>query len=90
MLGTRVGRAVGTSRPVSPRRLADVSLDVAVPHATGRPPALEVEDCACPAGYRGASCQVRPGKVPPPTLPQPWAQQEVAHPACPCVPAVGL
>ncbi|XP_054705507.1 basement membrane-specific heparan sulfate proteoglycan core protein isoform X3 [Grus americana] len=38
-------------------RLADVSLDVAVPHATGRPPALEVEDCACPAGYRGASCQ---------------------------------
>ncbi|XP_069730950.1 basement membrane-specific heparan sulfate proteoglycan core protein isoform X7 [Phaenicophaeus curvirostris] len=38
-------------------RLADVSLDVAVPHATGRPPALEVEDCACPPGYRGASCQ---------------------------------
>ncbi|KAM9630106.1 basement membrane-specific heparan sulfate proteoglycan core protein isoform 9-T9 [Morphnus guianensis] len=38
-------------------RLADVSLDVAVPHATGRPPALEVEDCTCPAGYRGASCQ---------------------------------
>ncbi|KAK2526705.1 Hspg2 isoform A [Columba livia] len=38
-------------------RLADVTLDVAVPHATGRPPALEVEDCACPAGYRGASCQ---------------------------------
>ncbi|XP_064028426.1 basement membrane-specific heparan sulfate proteoglycan core protein isoform X3 [Pogoniulus pusillus] len=37
--------------------LADVSLDVAVPHATGRPPALEVEDCTCPAGYRGASCQ---------------------------------
>ncbi|XP_027764587.1 basement membrane-specific heparan sulfate proteoglycan core protein, partial [Empidonax traillii] len=37
--------------------LADVSLDVAVPHATGRPPALEVEDCACPPGYRGASCQ---------------------------------
>ncbi|XP_063273590.1 basement membrane-specific heparan sulfate proteoglycan core protein isoform X3 [Prinia subflava] len=38
-------------------RLADVSLDVAVPHATGRPPALEVEDCTCPPGYRGASCQ---------------------------------
>ncbi|XP_041878082.1 basement membrane-specific heparan sulfate proteoglycan core protein isoform X2 [Corvus kubaryi] len=38
-------------------RLADVTLDVAVPHATGRPPALEVEDCACPPGYRGASCQ---------------------------------
>ncbi|XP_032935509.1 basement membrane-specific heparan sulfate proteoglycan core protein isoform X4 [Catharus ustulatus] len=38
-------------------RLADVTLDVAVPHATGLPPALEVEDCACPSGYRGASCQ---------------------------------
>ncbi|XP_056364035.1 basement membrane-specific heparan sulfate proteoglycan core protein isoform X2 [Oenanthe melanoleuca] len=38
-------------------RLADVTLDVAVPHATGLPPALEVEDCACPAGYRGPSCQ---------------------------------
>ncbi|XP_041319303.1 basement membrane-specific heparan sulfate proteoglycan core protein isoform X9 [Pyrgilauda ruficollis] len=38
-------------------RLADVTLDVAVPHATGRPPALEVEDCTCPPGYRGASCQ---------------------------------
>ncbi|KAF4789396.1 hypothetical protein TURU_151812 [Turdus rufiventris] len=38
-------------------RLADVTLDVAVPHATGLPPALEVEDCACPPGYRGASCQ---------------------------------
>ncbi|XP_016158848.1 PREDICTED: basement membrane-specific heparan sulfate proteoglycan core protein [Ficedula albicollis] len=38
-------------------RLADVTLDVAVPHATGLPPALEVEDCACPPGYRGPSCQ---------------------------------
>ncbi|XP_040389437.1 basement membrane-specific heparan sulfate proteoglycan core protein isoform X14 [Cygnus olor] len=38
-------------------RLSDVRLDVAVPHATGRPPALEVEDCACPPGYRGPSCQ---------------------------------
>ncbi|XP_072210311.1 basement membrane-specific heparan sulfate proteoglycan core protein isoform X3 [Excalfactoria chinensis] len=38
-------------------RLSDVRLDVAVPHATGRPPALEVEDCTCPPGYRGPSCQ---------------------------------
>ncbi|XP_052547644.1 basement membrane-specific heparan sulfate proteoglycan core protein isoform X7 [Tympanuchus pallidicinctus] len=38
-------------------RLSDVHLDVAVPHATGRPPALEVEDCTCPPGYRGPSCQ---------------------------------
>lgn len=56
--GWQGGRAVLS--PLRSRRLADVTLDVAVPHATGRPPALEVEDCACPPGYRGASCQVRP------------------------------
>ncbi|XP_066838054.1 basement membrane-specific heparan sulfate proteoglycan core protein isoform X7 [Anser cygnoides] len=49
-------RASYTDRPME-SRLADVRLDVAVPHATGRPPALEVEDCACPPGYRGPSCQ---------------------------------
>ncbi|KAM8796373.1 basement membrane-specific heparan sulfate proteoglycan core protein [Eudromia elegans] len=38
-------------------RLADVRMDVAVPHATGLRRALEVEDCACPEGYRGPSCQ---------------------------------
>lgn len=59
------GQAGWWGRPLSPRRLADVTLDVAVPHATGRPPALEVEDCACPAGYRGASCQVSPLLSPP-------------------------
>lgn len=53
-------RAGRWGHPVSPCRLADVRLDVAVPHATGRAPALEVEDCACPPGYRGPSCQVSP------------------------------
>lgn len=60
----RARRALGTS--CLPHSLADVSLDVAVPHATGRPPALEVEDCTCPAGYRGASCQVPPSLPPGP------------------------
>ncbi|XP_068772364.1 basement membrane-specific heparan sulfate proteoglycan core protein isoform X3 [Struthio camelus] len=41
----------------SESRLADVRMDVAVPHATGLRQALEVEDCACPDGYRGPSCQ---------------------------------
>lgn len=58
--GGDTGGWQGSADPLWPRRLADVTLDVAVPHATGRPPALEVEDCACPPGYRGASCQVRP------------------------------
>ncbi|XP_064381761.1 basement membrane-specific heparan sulfate proteoglycan core protein isoform X5 [Dromaius novaehollandiae] len=41
----------------SESRLADLRMDVAVPHATGLRRALEVEDCACPDGYRGPSCQ---------------------------------
>ncbi|KAL7976138.1 hypothetical protein Chor_008235 [Crotalus horridus] len=32
-------------------------MDVAVPHTTGLNPAPEVEDCTCPPGYRGPSCQ---------------------------------
>ncbi|XP_076839971.1 basement membrane-specific heparan sulfate proteoglycan core protein isoform X4 [Brachyhypopomus gauderio] len=37
--------------------ISDIQMDVAVPHATGSQRALEVEECACPAGYRGPSCQ---------------------------------
>lgn len=33
-------------------------MDIAVPHSTGNQRALEVEECACPQGYRGPSCQV--------------------------------
>lgn len=36
-------------------------MDVAVPEDTGQDPALEVEQCTCPPGYRGPSCQVSPG-----------------------------
>lgn len=38
--------------------IAGVSMDVAVPPRPGLPPALEVEECRCPPGYRGLSCQV--------------------------------
>lgn len=39
-------------------RITDIRMDVAVPEAVGSAPALEVEQCACPQGYRGPSCQV--------------------------------
>ncbi|MEQ2242481.1 hypothetical protein ILYODFUR_036250 [Ilyodon furcidens] len=38
--------------------ISDIKMDIAVPHLTGKERALEVEECACPLGYRGASCQV--------------------------------
>lgn len=41
------------------RSLADIQMDIAVPHPTGNERALEVEECACPQGYRGPSCQVQ-------------------------------
>ncbi|KAM4737871.1 basement membrane-specific heparan sulfate proteoglycan core protein isoform 2-T2 [Anableps anableps] len=37
--------------------ISDIKMDIAVPHVTGNERALEVEECACPVGYRGASCQ---------------------------------
>ncbi|XP_036888868.1 basement membrane-specific heparan sulfate proteoglycan core protein isoform X4 [Sturnira hondurensis] len=38
-------------------RISGISMDVAVPEDTGQDPALEVEQCTCPPGYRGPSCQ---------------------------------
>nr|XP_056721446.1 basement membrane-specific heparan sulfate proteoglycan core protein [Euleptes europaea] len=38
-------------------RISGIHLDVAVPHSTGLDTAVEVEDCTCPPGYRGPSCQ---------------------------------
>lgn len=38
--------------------IAAVSMDVAAPPRPGLPPAPEVEECRCPPGYRGLSCQV--------------------------------
>lgn len=39
-------------------RISNIHMDVAVPHSTGLEQALEVEECTCPTGYRGPSCQV--------------------------------
>lgn len=38
--------------------LSDVALDTAVDHVTGEGIASWVEQCRCPAGYRGPSCEV--------------------------------
>lgn len=38
--------------------ISDIKMDVAVPQSTGNERAVEVEECACPQGYRGPSCQV--------------------------------
>lgn len=40
--------------------ISDVSMEVAVPGYSGLGPALEVEQCRCPPGYQGLSCQVVP------------------------------
>ncbi|XP_029995006.1 basement membrane-specific heparan sulfate proteoglycan core protein isoform X4 [Sphaeramia orbicularis] len=37
--------------------ISDIRMDIAVPHSTGNERALEVEECACPQGYKGPSCQ---------------------------------
>uniref|UniRef100_A0A8C3FNL1 Heparan sulfate proteoglycan 2 n=1 Tax=Chrysemys picta bellii TaxID=8478 RepID=A0A8C3FNL1_CHRPI len=49
-------RASYTDRPAE-SRLSNIHMDVAVPHATGLERAVEVEECTCPPGYRGPSCQ---------------------------------
>ncbi|KAG7477685.1 hypothetical protein MATL_G00072180 [Megalops atlanticus] len=42
---------------MSETSISEIQMDIAVPHSTGNKPALEVEECACPQGYRGPSCQ---------------------------------
>uniref|UniRef100_A0A8C0JBH2 Heparan sulfate proteoglycan 2 n=1 Tax=Chelonoidis abingdonii TaxID=106734 RepID=A0A8C0JBH2_CHEAB len=49
-------RASYMDRPAE-SRLSNIHMDVAVPHATGLERAVEVEECTCPPGYRGPSCQ---------------------------------
>ncbi|XP_067423107.1 basement membrane-specific heparan sulfate proteoglycan core protein isoform X3 [Emydura macquarii macquarii] len=49
-------RASYTDWPVE-SRISNILMDVAVPHSTGLEQAVEVEDCTCPPGYRGPSCQ---------------------------------
>lgn len=38
--------------------ITGVSMETAVPTYTSLPRALEVEQCRCPPGYEGLSCQV--------------------------------
>ncbi|XP_053705091.1 basement membrane-specific heparan sulfate proteoglycan core protein isoform X1 [Synchiropus splendidus] len=37
--------------------ISDIKMDIAVPRSTGNERAVEVEECACPQGYKGPSCQ---------------------------------
>ncbi|XP_075696695.1 basement membrane-specific heparan sulfate proteoglycan core protein [Rhinoderma darwinii] len=38
-------------------RISNIHMDIAVPHPNGQQQAVEVEQCACPVGYTGPSCQ---------------------------------
>ena len=40
--------------------ISEVSMEVAVPNYSSLAQALEVEQCRCPSGYQGLSCQVTP------------------------------
>lgn len=50
-------RATFSSMPLA-ASISAVSLEVAQPGPSGGPRALEVEECRCPPGYVGLSCQV--------------------------------
>lgn len=53
-------RATFSSVPVA-ASISAVSLEVAQPGPSDGPRALEVEECRCPPGYMGLSCQVSVG-----------------------------
>ncbi|KAM5269991.1 basement membrane-specific heparan sulfate proteoglycan core protein isoform 5-T5 [Hipposideros larvatus] len=55
-IDTLLIQASYSQRPAE-TRISGISMDVAVPEDTGQDPALEVEQCTCPPGYRGPSCQ---------------------------------
>uniref|UniRef100_A0A673TRL3 Basement membrane-specific heparan sulfate proteoglycan core protein n=1 Tax=Suricata suricatta TaxID=37032 RepID=A0A673TRL3_SURSU len=55
-IDTLLIQASFSQRPAE-SRVSGISMDVAVPENTGQDPALEVEQCTCPPGYRGPSCQ---------------------------------
>lgn len=50
-------RATFSSMPLA-ASISSVSLEVAQPGPSAGPRALEVEECRCPPGYVGLSCQV--------------------------------
>ena len=45
------------ARNMETAAISRVNMDIAVPQATGGPPALGAEECRCPPGYRGFSCE---------------------------------
>ncbi|XP_051895600.1 basement membrane-specific heparan sulfate proteoglycan core protein isoform X2 [Pristis pectinata] len=45
------------SEEAAETRISQIRMDVAVPHSTGQEQAVEVEECVCPEGYKGSSCQ---------------------------------
>lgn len=57
--------------------ISDVSMEVAVPNYSGLAQALEVEQCRCPPGYQGLSCQVI-------HHPSQMADSSGGHPGCMC------
>lgn len=63
-------RATFSSMPVA-ASISSVSLEVARPGPSQGPRALEVEECRCPPGYVGLSCQVSTSS-PTPALAQPF------------------
>jgi len=53
--------AVQARRPLSARchfRITDIYLETATARRTGRDRANQVEQCSCPEGYTGLSCEV--------------------------------
>lgn len=46
------------SSDTSSTYISDIALDTAVDQYTGQGKAIEVENCRCPPGYRGTSCEV--------------------------------
>jgi len=45
------------ARDMDEASIKKVSMDIAVPQMTGGPPASGAEECRCPAGYKGYSCE---------------------------------
>ena len=45
------------ARNMETAAISRVNMDIAVPQETGGPPTVGAEECRCPPGYRGFSCE---------------------------------